>query len=478
MTWVRKMTYVRDGKEAELATDTSSNNWSRRALQNINPNKLIYLACGDSTTEQFGGNDGWGTIYTLFKAVGQALEFAKAGINMGGSGHQMFDWVNGAADPNFTGPDVENPNDLGVGNWDTFFHKPTGAVTLNTSIQWRNAINQEYPVVWVICYGLNDVLLNGRGNDSEDSLVYYYSELLETAISRILLNNKSDFIVIRQPNQMYARPFNDEGFPSSTIYPEFGDVLQDDIDLVNKWNRAIARAYRNVTAKFERTFLLEVQKSVFGLRDASYNSDDLPFMNDIVHPSLGSVGGYQQIFKELIRQQFGEDQAVNPRLVEAEGWTDNLPWLHYSNYLEEKPESFQRVLNTSLITVGTTFIDFGPITKTEFDELTLGYGTIYLSVTGLAGVRFTGNWQTSSVGANTRIFNVTIPVEIQAAIAGQEVNIYIDRTAIRSVTTTEALAATGSEGLQVFVNDDTTPQWYYRQGSSWRSIADPTVVLS
>ena len=88
----------------------------------------------DSTAEQTQGNGSWPARLTDYRSTGKPLENIKGLINFGGSGLQLIDYVNGPLDGGFVGPDIEDDTNYGVNNWDTWGHKPTGAVTLAHAI--------------------------------------------------------------------------------------------------------------------------------------------------------------------------------------------------------------------------------------------------------------------------------------------------------------------------------------------------------
>ena len=199
-------------------------------LGDFTPEGTIIIACGDSTTEQFNGNNGGSEAITILRNLGEAWEKLVGFVNFGGSGYTLSGFVNGALQ---TLPIIPTTGVSAISNWDYYGHKPAGAISLATAMAWR--AGKADRALWRICYGINDLILYAAtGNLSLQAIVNYLAPLLRTAITSIMTTYPRDSIVLEIPNPMTARPFiaPGPGFPSYTAYPTFGADLSIDQALV------------------------------------------------------------------------------------------------------------------------------------------------------------------------------------------------------------------------------------------------------
>lgn len=395
----------------------------RQSKPDLNLNNALLIFCGDSTTEQDQANGyGFDRLTTLYRGTAGRLRQIYGVINFGGSGHKMSQWVNDAVETIPTIPD--NQTNLGTSNWDYFGHKPTGAVSLATAKAWRAANQPNKKAIWTVCYGINDCILDATiGNQTQQQITDYLSELLRTAINTILSNvaGQYDYVVLRTPNPMVARPYVPAaGFPSPTQYPSFGTNDAADQALVEKWNQAIRNAYIAVKGEHSRVIFFDTWDKCYGKSDTTKTAAQTGYLGDLVHPS---VTGYRQradAFVDVIaplaagsiaRQQQAEAQATA---------LSSSAWLFYPNYFRDN-NKFRRLvrLGTGNIACGSNYIDL-PISLSDFYKF-VGVGkTIYISVGDLAAQSFS-SYTPAASGANTRLTGVAPTAEMQAAVGQCEI---------------------------------------------------------
>ena len=408
---------------AAISEINAANTAAISKTTDLNLNNALLIFCGDSTTEQDQSNGyGLDRITTLYRGTAGRLRQIYGVINFGGSGHKLSQWVNDAVGTIPTIPD--NQTNLGTSNWDYFGHKPTGAVSLATAKAWRAANQPNKKVIWTICYGINDCILDATiGNQTQQQITDYLAALLRTAINTILSNaaGQYDHIVLRTPNPMVARPYVPAaGFPSPTQYPSFGADDATDQALVEKWNQAIRNAYIAVKGEHSRVIFFDTWERCYGQSDTTKTASQTGYLGDLVHPS---VVGYRQradAFVDVIapiatgsiaRQQQAEAQATA---------LSSSAWLFYPNYFRDNNQ-FKRLvrLGTGNIACGSNYIDL-PISLSDFYKF-VGVGkTIYISIGDVAAQSFS-SYSPAVSGAYTRLLGVAPTSAMQAAVGQCEI---------------------------------------------------------
>ena len=381
----------------------------------------LHIFCGDSTTEGMQAAGGGADTFKGYRQAGGPLEKVAGMINFGGSGYTLNSFVNDSASVGFTGPSIGA--EVGILQWDSWFHKPTGAVSLATAIAWRAQYTQ-YRTIWTLCYGINDLILySANGNLSQSAIVDYLVPLLQGAITRIKTAYPDDLIVLRVPNPMTYAPYNAQ-FPSSSAYPTFDtDPAATSQALVEKWNQALRQTYLTVQGKYARTVLMDVWEDVFGKSDTTLTAaTQLPNLGDRVHPS---VAGYVGIARSYIRLVAPKYQITTPRRLEAESRATllaNNPWENYPRYFENNPR-YKLVIDERLSTVvGSNYIDIGMPYATWIKHVS---GAIYIAIEGLAAQYF-ATYTASVSGSNTRLTGITPSAAMQGGRANYRVTVYKD----------------------------------------------------
>jgi lysophospholipase L1-like esterase len=381
----------------------------------------LMLFSGDSTTEGMGGNGyGFDTI-TKRRQPGEKWGKVRGTINFGGSGHQMADWVNGA----LAALPVYSTSNLGAGQNDYYGHKTTGATSLATSLAWR-AANGGEKVTWVVCYGINDCILNASvGNLSLSAIAAFITGYLEQAVARIHAAYPRDRIVLRIPNPMTARPYLPaSGFPSAAAYPAFGAVLGDDQALVEKWNQGLRAGYIAARNRLPGTLLFDSWELVFGRSDTTLTVSQLPNMLDLVHPNGGGlgVGGYNGIAEELVTLLAGSSRGSPSRSNEAERRAVVLgvnAWDVYPGYFRDNVR-YKLLAECTFQGAGTTYLDLN-ILYADFNQQVSG--PIFIVVADRVAQYF-ANYTKAASGNNTRLTVVVPSAAMQAGVAGQKCQIY------------------------------------------------------
>lgn len=417
-----------DEAQASAATTAADRavfeaNTYKQPKPDLNLNNALLIFCGDSTTEQDQANGyGFDRITTLYRGTAGRLRQIYGVINFGGSGHKMSQWVNDAVGTIPTIPD--NQTNLGTSNWDYFGHKPTGAFSLATAKAWRAANQPNRKVIWTICYGINDCILDANiGNQTQQQITDYLAALLRTAINTILNNaeGQNDYVILRTPNPMVARPYNSgAGFPSASQYPSFGVDDAADQALVEKWNQAIRNAYIAVKGEHSRVIFFDTWDRCYGQSDTTKTASQTGYLGDLVHPS---VVGYRQradAFVDVIaplaagsiaRQQQAEAQATA---------LSSSAWLFYPNYFRDNNQ-FKRLvrLGTGNIACGSNYIDL-PISLSDFYKFVGVVKTIYISVGDVAAQSFS-SYTPAASGAKTRLIGVAPTSAMQSAVGQCEI---------------------------------------------------------
>lgn len=376
--------------------------------KNITTQDRLFIFCGDSTTEQAGGNGfGFDSLTTNERGTTGRLNNIRGTVNFGGSGHQFKDFVNGALG---TLPIVNSSENLGVGNWDYFGHKPTGATSLETALAWREGKSDS--VTWVLCFGINDCILDASvGNLPQVEIESLINGYLKIATDKISYAFPSDSIILRTPNPMTARPYDPlSGFPSPTAYPTFGDVLETDQALVEKWNLALNNAY--ILGQYRSTLLWDTWGTTFGPSNVTVPATNQAFLGDLVHPSGSGYSSMLTAFTEVVRtiDPINNNQLQERARIQGASLSIN-PWEVDPNYCEEN-SAFAKVSNyIPVVGIGPNFFDLS-ISLTDATVLFGNLNSIILNLNGFVAQEFTG-FTIGAVAANTRFLSVAPVSEMQ-----------------------------------------------------------------
>ena len=373
-------------------------------------NKL-FIFCGDSTTEQAGGNGfGFDYINDLGRQEGNRMASIRGLINFGGSGYQFGNFV---SDRIGTIPTIPDDTDHGTGNWDFYGHKPTGAIPLLTAKAWRE--QQPEDVIWVICFGINDCILNASiGNQTREQISNLISKNIKTAITSILRSYLNDKIILRSPNPMTARPYNpDAGFPSPTEYPDFGSDESADQALVDKWNHALHDAYIGASDKYERVVLWDSWKEVFGKLNTTVPADKQSQLGDLVHPSSD---GYNNTMASLINlvAPFYTGNSINRDRADKDAELLGVnPWELYPQYFRDNPKYTLVKDMDRLIAIGSNYIDLA-ISLDDFNKYMGFQEPLYVSIANSSAQEFS-SYNAIAFGVGVRLLGVSPSAAMQAS---------------------------------------------------------------
>ena len=370
----------------------------------------LFIFCGDSTTEQMGGNGyGFDKITANHRVTGGAFENVIGTVNFGGSGFKLSQFVNEAK----KSLPVVSTSNLGVGQWDYYGHKPTGAVNLNTALAWR--AGKADKVTWVICYGINDCILDASiGNLTKGEIADYIYSLLNSAVERINSAYPTDSVIIRSPNPMTARPYVPAaGYPSQTEYPTFGNNLGADQAIVEKWNNAINSAYKKAASIHPRTVLFDTWEYVFGKSNTTLDAaSKLPWLKDLVHPS---TTGYTSLCYALINFLTGYNRnKYFQRVIESTARSSLLsinPWEVDANYLHGNPQFKLLCVGRQKATIKSSYIDT-EVSNTDFYAQIDQLKPIYIASGHTVAQKFS-TYGVTSIGDGVRLFNVSPSAEMQ-----------------------------------------------------------------
>ena len=398
-----------------------NNGYLSRPLESVVfDEKTMIIGVGDSTTWQSQVS---GAMYESFKRArdeGQQLENIAGTFNFATSGYTLSGFVNDARDTGFSYPTVGS--DLGVNVLDSWWHAGFNAASQATVLHFRNqSIYEGYTAIWLLCFGINDLILdNTYGNLSESGIIDYLQPLLETAIRRFILNNENDVIIIRPPNPMVARPYDDQaGFPSATEYPTFGDVVATDEALVEKWNQALRKTYERAHKTFPSCYYLDVYDDIFQVSDTTINADNDTLYTDLVHPSAIA---YRAMGDKLV-------YAINPItehavIPVAESRESSEPWV-YHNYLKHK-DDYIRLASGEVVGIGASYMDVS-IDTNLLKNIVNRDNTVYFRFNGVRGWHDASGYSFTVSGNNTRILGVSPPSEVQDIDAGVLMEVYQKR---------------------------------------------------
>lgn len=416
-------------KMTSLLADKTPIKASTTGMGDLSANNLVQLYVGDSTTEQAGGAGYlFDTVTTYWRAPGMPAEGMLATINFGGSGYTLKGFLTDPLNASFVGPTGAMPGvSAGPGAWDYYGHKPSGAVSLATALQYRSTMPAYVEhVQWVLCYGINDLILyNDVGTGTVQSIADYISGLLVSVISTIQRSYPGDSVVLRMPNPMTARPTN-VAFPSSTAYPTFNTDVTYAQGLVANWNAGLRLAYKQVQNLFPRTILFDTWAKVFGPStptiDQGNTATTNPALQDLVHPAGTS---YRHLGHELFNLLFGNAQTrsvYNGRrnladLKITNGWAGNA-YDYYGQYFRNNPR-YKELGSYNLVGAGSTYMDIATDAASLKKILGgFGAGRVFATVStddSNATSFLVGNFLSLSVsvsGTNARITGLTPPTAI------------------------------------------------------------------
>lgn len=390
------------------------------ALGDFSPSGKFIICCGDSTTEQFNQNQGGSQMVQTLRLPGEAWQDIAGFINFGGSGYTLKGFVEDAAKAT---PVIPLTGISAVSNWDTYGHKPTGAIPLATALNWR--ADRSEGAIWRICYGINDMILySAVGGQSQDFITDYLASYLKKAITAIQKAYPEDYVIIECPNPMTARPFVSpgQGFPSVSAYPTFGVDLAADMALVTKWNYAARNAYLSIRNTFPRTVFNDSWLEVFGNSDTSLvATTQLPFLVNLVHPT--GVADQARI-RSISRLTSPSKKSSEGRRAEAlaQGTANSQkPWKVYPGYFKDNPR-YKLSAETTVVGVGANYIDLG-MSYTSFLEQSAS--TVYLVVGDLIAESFTG-YTAGASGTNTRLTGVSPSASFQAVKTRQNIQMFVE----------------------------------------------------
>ena len=332
-----------------------------------NPENAVMIWVGDSTTEQLGSfpitgqPSGFNTLNNQWRAQGAPLEKLLGVISFGSSGVPFYYFLSQPALPGF-GPSGPLPGiNQGPGVWDYYGHKPAGAASLATCLAQRNTLpSSAAQVVWVLCYGINDVILNNSyGYMTQENIADYIENSINITVKAMLRNNPADIVILRMPNTMTSRPYvSSAGFPNASMYPTYG--LNDTIDaaLFDKWNKGLAQGYIQAQAKNPRTIMVDMRpyfgysSEAFtsipqGAQTASSTIDANIMLGNQVHPSnsTGQVALVNRICAEAVKYtsiknipiSYSNDIRIKADTYINEGYTGN-PWDIDPYYFDDNPD--------------------------------------------------------------------------------------------------------------------------------------------
>ncbi len=389
-------------------------------IGDVGVDNTLHIWCGDSTTEGMQAAGGGADTFKAFRQAGGALEKVVGMINFGGSGYTLNSFISDAATPGFTGPSLGA--EVGILQWDSWMHKPTGAISLATALAWR-AQYPQYRTFWSICYGINDLILYAaNGNLSQQGIVDYLVPKLRQAVQTIKVAYPQDSIILRIPNPMTYAPYNAQ-FPSSAAYPTFDtDPAATSQALVEKWNQALRQTYLTVRGEFSRCVLIDTWDTVFGKSYTTLTAaTQQPYLGDRVHP--GPLG-YAAIALQYIRT-VTKYNLITPRLDESErraALLGNNPWDNYPTYFVDNPK-YKRVVDSILASdIGSNYIDILIPYTTWLQTVS---GPIYVVVDGVASQYF-ATYAASAFAANTRLLSVSPSAALQGGKAKYRVEVYQD----------------------------------------------------
>ena len=389
----------------------------------IGIDNAIFIAIGDSTTEQMGTGNA-DVQFARYRQAGGPLNPLAGMINFGSSGNQLANFVAADADATFVGPTLGA--NLGSGNWDSWFHKPTGAVNLKTAMAWRSAYTNR--VVWMFCYGINDLILRPTGTLTHDQIVATLLPLAQQVIESIQAAHPQDQIILRMPNPMTARPYDSNaGFPSATQYPNFGQNDANDQALVEVWNQSLRSTYLALQDQYPRTVLLDTWQEVFGPSNTTLPAiTSQPWLANLVHPQ---AAGYNAIADRAVQIMAPNYIVPDSRKAEADARAPLVslnPWDIYPAYFDTDPLYKLALGNVRLIGVGATFIDL-VVPLATFQSRVPNGAAFYVEVQGVVTQGFSGGYTVAANGSNTRVYGITVNALMQAQV-GASVNVWVAST--------------------------------------------------
>jgi len=371
-----------------------------RVVSNTTFNDTLFVFCGDSTTELAIFSQGMFDRLLYLASEGGVLEGSAGFVNYGGSGYTLDGFVNDAFDPAFVGAVDGDPT------WDYEGNKPAGAVNLWNALSENQARIGD---VFVLCYGINDLILYDLGNDTEDIIVDTLKPLLEEAIQRIKHYAPDATIVLRTPNAMTARPLA-VGFPTLSGWGV--DEATDKIT-VAKWNTALRRLYTEVSHEYSYTVLFDYQRDAGGLGNVEVDSTDNPLLTDLVHPN---GMGYSIMADGLVETLQGLTEGTSEaRARAAEEWSDEEsidPWVTYPRYLEHRDSEYEQVYEGRTTSSGAWGIDISCVYD-DFLAYELVDNEYYMQFNDGACVQVDHTGVSELTATTVRILGAFVPAEFQ-----------------------------------------------------------------
>lgn len=264
---------------------------------------------------------------------------------------------------------------------------------------------------------------------------------LAQAVTTIRAQVPSASIVLRGPSPMTARPFNPSaGFPSTSVYPTFGNNLQADQGLVDGWNRALRAAYQDVTNRYSKVLYQDKWLDV-GVSNVTLPSSDAgtvtswnpvsttiynPNLANLVHDSAtGFARGADGFVETIYRNR--KDAPYGGRLTAAKlaAQIGGNPWDTNARYFESNP-AYKRVVDCELSGAGSNYIDFA-FNYAAFGLALQGQKSIYVQIGQLIAFKLTNipaPIDQGGAGVTTRLTPITVPVAAQGSKG--RVSIYLD----------------------------------------------------
>lgn len=342
-------------------------NYSSSGLGDTSLDNALLFWCGDSTTWQMTSTGGGFDYMTnILRKKGMPMEKVVGTLNFGSSGYTLSGFFDDALTslPVFT----DETNNLGIGNWDFFGHTPQVKIPIKTALEFRKTRNEK--VIWTICYGINDCILYANiGNKTQQEITDYIYDYLVKSVEKIR-QSYNDAIVLRVPNPMVARPYIPAaGFPSPTAYPTFGNDLNTDVALVDKWNSGIRNAYLKMQGKYNNTVVLDTHEKVFGLSNPQISQAQLPFMTDLVHPSINGYMGIVNEWVNLFKTNFSKFKAQKDRAERTAVLNTVDAWSVFPEIFNDNPK-YSKVGEVRMTgAIGSNYVDLG-MTASDFIKLT------------------------------------------------------------------------------------------------------------
>lgn len=394
-------------------------------LGNIEPNNLIHIFAGDSTTWQGQANDAMGKAFDeLSESAGQ-LAGATGFLNLGASGWTLSGFVDNGPTTGFVGPVA------GDTYWNYEFVKNGGSpdraailVTLDDCLTLIDDLGALQRKAITLCFGINDVILYpATGNLSQSAIEAYVVNYLRIAVEALHEADRKMPIILRCPNPMLARPALSY---ITSGYPTFDSDITYAAGLVNKWNAALRNAYEKVASEYAYTIFWDAHETTFGSPTITTATvSNYPAYTDAVHPSIEAYNWIGRDYANLLTLTPGFVPRGRVKLADALATTNSTyATENYSRYCEGKPEKYELVASCLLIGIGSNYIDLG-LGIEKFLAGTKGRSPIYVQIGELATQRF-ASYSAGASATNTRLTSVAPNATMQTATVGLPVKVWAD----------------------------------------------------